>query len=230
MSRFPFRIERTRNRHSRAVCRDGTIIIRLGRNLSADLEKEHVETLLRRMSAMLEKDMKRQRIDPFRPLLEGEMSVVVTPNLGAQIRFTLTPGKRTSARRTLDGWTIAVGPTLRKKELHRLLWKTLAAAVFPLMEERVHALNAQTLRVRVREVRLRLASTQWGSCSPHGRITLNPALLCVPLDLLDYVIVHELSHRVHANHSGRFWRTVEGALPDYEEAYRALRTMRLPAL
>lgn len=230
MTPFPFRIERTRNRHSRAVCHEGTIVIRLARNLPASEERRHVDNLLKRMTVMMERDKRRETVDPFRPLLAGESSVVVTPCLGAQIRFTLVPGKRTSVRRSLDGWRITVAPGLRKAQLHRLLWKTLGTTALPLLEERVHAINAATLGVRVREVRLRFAKTQWGSCSPHGRITLNPALLCLPLDLLDYVIVHELAHRVHANHSARFWNTVESAMPGHDAAYRALRNRRLPAL
>lgn len=227
---FPFRIERTRNRHSRAVCRDGTIVIRLGKNLPVTQEKVHIENLLKRMTKMLERDAKKEHIDPFRPLLSGESSVAVTPCLGASIRFTLVPGKRTSSRRTLDGWSVTIGPALRKTQLHRLLWKLLGISMLPLVDEHVQMINARTLRVRIGHVRLRIAKTQWGSCSPTGVIMLNPALLFVPTPLLDYVIVHELAHRMHANHSARFWRTVESAMPEYEKAYRALRERRLPSI
>ncbi len=66
------RIERTRNRHSRAVLQNDTIVIRLARCLSVHEEQRHIESLVRRMVKMLEQDRGRMRIDPFFPLFDGQ--------------------------------------------------------------------------------------------------------------------------------------------------------------
>ncbi len=64
---------------------------------------------------------------------------------------------------------------------------------------------------------------RWGSCSVKNIIRMNWRLIMAPLRVLDYVIVHELSHIVHKNHSPRYWRYVGEAMPDYQQLRRQLR-------
>lgn len=66
-------------------------------------------------------------------------------------------------------------------------------------------------------IRLRKMSSRWGSCNTiSAKITLNTHLASYPLGCLEYVLVHELCHLHHANHSADFWRSVENAMPDYQ--------------
>ncbi len=228
--RLPHKIERTKNKHSRAVERNGTVIIRLARNLSGNEEQVHIQYLLKRMAAIVAKERARTVVDPFRPLLDGETSLTVTLASGASYVFELTAGKRTRSYRTTVGWRIAVGPRIRRAVLHRFLWKLLAQIELPRLTEMVHCINDETFGVAIGRVRIGYAATQWGSCSRHGDIMLNASLLFVPEPLLRYVIVHELAHRIVQNHSAGFWRQVERFLPAYDDARRQLRRFKLSAL
>jgi enoyl-CoA hydratase len=87
---------------------------------------------------------------------------------------------------------------------------------------RVQHLSA-THGIAVSAISVRAQRTRWGSCSPRGEISLNWRLVQVPEWVRDYVILHELAHRRHLNHSARFWQEVERLCPDYEAAEAWLR-------
>lgn len=73
---------------------------------------------------------------------------------------------------------------------------------------------------------VRLQRTRWGSCSAKGLISLNARLLFLPEEVAGYVLVHELAHTVHLNHSGAYWRFLERLLPGAGRLDRALREAR----
>lgn len=74
-------------------------------------------------------------------------------------------------------------------------------------------------------LRILAMQTQWGSCSPAGRITLNPHLVKAPRDCIDYVILHELCHIAEHNHSERFYRLMQQVMPQWEKVKQHLDGM-----
>jgi predicted metal-dependent hydrolase len=73
--------------------------------------------------------------------------------------------------------------------------------------------------------RLQFMTVQWGSCSPSGRITLNPLLVKVPRDCIDYVLLHELCHLLHHNHSPKFYQTLQRHMPNWRVVKKKLDSM-----
>lgn len=70
---------------------------------------------------------------------------------------------------------------------------------------------------------VRHQKTLWGSCTTEGNLSFNCLLMLAPEEIRDYVVVHELCHLRHLNHSKEFWRAVENALPDYKSRRRWLK-------
>ncbi|MFQ1859510.1 M48 family metallopeptidase [Aeromonas veronii] len=109
------------------------------------------------------------------------------------------------------------------RELLADWYKARAKEVFA---RRLNAMLDQAIWVTGRPaLRILTMQTQWGSCSPHGRITLNPHLVKAPRDCIDYVILHELCHIAEHNHSEHFYRLMSQVMPGWEKTKAKLDGM-----
>jgi len=77
---------------------------------------------------------------------------------------------------------------------------------------------------RVKRVQVRAQKTRWASCSARKTVSINQNALFLSPRLVRYILIHELCHTVHLNHSARFWALVAEHVPDYREIERELRT------
>lgn len=83
---------------------------------------------------------------------------------------------------------------------------------------------AELLAVEYEDYKLSNARTRWGTCNSNHILRFSWRLVMCPQEILDYVVVHELSHIGCMNHSKVFWKRVEQILPDYKERRKWLRT------
>jgi predicted metal-dependent hydrolase len=98
----------------------------------------------------------------------------------------------------------------------------------PLFEQRLHHF-APRLGVRWTQLTLSSAATRWGSAKSDGSIRLHWRLIHFRLEVIDYVVVHELSHLRVMDHSPHFWGTVGTVVPNYDALRSELRDLPIPS-
>ena len=90
-------------------------------------------------------------------------------------------------------------------------------------ERLLEFLSGSSFHRSIANIRINTARTRWGSCSSKGNISFSYRLVAFPKETIDAVIVHELAHLSHPNHSKKFWDLVYSILPDYEVRVKILK-------
>lgn len=130
-------------------------------------------------------------------------------------------GKRVRAERLPDCFLVQ-GSRLTKERIKAALedWYIYNARIR--FKNRC-AHYAPLIGVTYHDIRIKNQKSRWGSCSGQGNLNFNWKLIMAPEEVLDYLVVHELCHRKHMNHSKEFWALVASILPDYKKQERWLR-------
>ena len=105
---------------------------------------------------------------------------------------------------------------LNEEELKRNLKKFYFTSCKKIVGERIKIYQKQ-LKVKPKTIEIVESKTKWGSCSSDKKLTFNYRLAMAPIEVIDYVIIHELCHLLHMNHDRSFWRRVGSIMPDYKE-------------
>jgi predicted metal-dependent hydrolase len=79
------------------------------------------------------------------------------------------------------------------------------------------------LSITYGKVRIKSLKSKWGTCSKEGNLNFNLLLSALPINVIDYIIIHELFHLVEFNHSDHFWKLVEHAFPSYKDCRNWLK-------
>ncbi|MEZ2715604.1 M48 family peptidase [Niallia circulans] len=103
-----------------------------------------------------------------------------------------------------------------KKKMKKLLKRYYYQQSKSLVEERV-SFYQSNFKTKPRSIRITDSKTNWGTCDSNFQLTFNWRLAMAPIEVIDYVVVHEMCHMVHLNHDRSFWRLVGKIMPDYKE-------------
>jgi len=140
------------------------------------------------------------------------------PFLGEQNRLCYVAGGEYLRKENGD-FLLGADLSARAGDLFRTWYRARAREI---LEDRV-AHFALRMGLSCRSVRITDAKERWGSCNAAGGLNFAWRLVMAPPAVIDYVIVHELSHLVEMNHSRRFWGRVGRVLPDYAKRRKWLR-------
>ncbi len=108
------------------------------------------------------------------------------------------------------------------EKLHKIIdrfYLTSAKQTLPIMIEKW----SNIMSLKPTKIKFRKTRTQWGSCNSKNEIQLNTSLMKLPPHLIDYVIIHELSHIRHKHHQKSFWDEVEKFCPNFKEYKKELK-------
>ena len=104
---------------------------------------------------------------------------------------------------------------LTEEEMQERLKKHYISSLKKLIPERIKLYESQ-LGLKHKSFDINESKTQWGSCTSEKKLAFNYRLAMAPLEVIDYVVVHELCHLKHMNHDRSFWRLVGSIMPDYK--------------
>lgn len=151
---------------------------------------------------------------PRRDYCDGE----IWPYLGGLISLRIQTGEKISYK--LDGDNLIVtipsdgNDGHRKRIIQQVMASFFADSLYQYSLPHFKRYG-DILDVPVPQIKIRDQKTKWGACTPNS-ITLNLRLSMADPEIIQYVIAHEMAHKVHANHSSKFWDTVEHIMPDYQ--------------
>lgn len=195
------------------VERDGSLTVRAPRRATLNdiygFIQEKTDWILR----------SREKLKAIKPIpkkayVDGERFLF----LGQEYELRLVPPQRPALK--FDGrFTLSTSAQERGELAFTKWYKTQALTLFT---ERVnHYANLHGLIPK--EVKVNSAKTRWGSCTSAGTLNFTWRLVMAPLEVIDYVVLHELAHLKVKNHSPRFWKLVESLCPDFKHHRKWLR-------
>lgn len=226
-TRIAYRVRRSSRRRTVAVAVDPRIGVLV--TAPAGVPLSRLDTLVRRKARWITTRLRRLNgvgaALPPREFVSGESYLY----LGRHYRLKVIAAAKPGAARLVGGWlhvpvTKDVTGTARAAAVRRGLeawYRRHAARRLP---ERV-AHWAPRVGVAVPAVAFRVQRRRWASCDRHGTLRFNWQIIQAPMALIDYVVVHELVHLRHKDHSKAFWGLLGRALPDYERRRERLQRL-----
>jgi predicted metal-dependent hydrolase len=149
---------------------------------------------------------------PERRYISGETHLY----MGRQYRLQITIGQKNEVRHRGSFIEIITKEKTKAKELLKQWYREKAKDKFALIAEplieRFKKHNTEPKGLFMQEM-----PTRWGSCTPKGKIILNPELIKAPRHCIEYVIIHELCHLIHHDHTQKFVDLQTKEMPDWEK-------------
>jgi predicted metal-dependent hydrolase len=200
------RIIRTnRKTVSLIVNSQGELIVRAPLHVSDSFVKELVESKAAWIARKME-EVKTRRFLPEKQFVEGEPLLYIGrsyplffgDNLGINVEIS-------------DKLVVSCG----KDDVRDVLIHWYRQRALETITERCAHFSRST-GLRPSRIKISNAGKRWGSCSSRGNLNFAWRLVMAPLEVIDYVVVHELCHLREMNHSQQFWARVSSIMPDYE--------------
>ena len=189
-----------------------------------DLPPEKVEAVIRRKTPWILAKLKFNREVKYPHKQKEFVSGEAFQYLGRNYRLKVVRG--TCERLEMkDGRfivSIPCGTEEPEKIIRNLLVKWYVRRAEIKLRERSRR-HKEEIGVSYTGIRIKTLRQRWGSCAKDGSLVFNWKIILAPISIVDYVVVHELCHLIHHDHSHEFWRLMARMMPDYHERKEWLR-------
>lgn len=151
-------------------------------------------------------------LTPPRKFISGETHLY----LGRQYRLRIDPGDRNELKLYRGRMVVQTKSQMQVQNILSDWYRDKARFHF---ENMLDEIFPRFLRFNINkpELVIREMPTRWGSCTPSGKVILNPELVKAPKRCIEYVIIHELCHLIHHNHTASFYKVQEKMMPDWKK-------------
>lgn len=210
---FPVKIFLEKRKNCRVSISGKSIIMRFPKSLNKNDQKKYYYKFL---------DWVKTQLDNKPVLLAGPPSrnYFTQPELNVnqtifKIEVIKEERKSYAWKRTGSHIRISCPENIDQKKISAAVGLAVGDYFKPSLASRVNALNAQFFQKQITKITIRNNKWVWGSCSNRGNLSFSSRIFFAPQEVLDYLIIHELAHLIHQNHSMKYWRLVESCMPDY---------------
>ncbi len=180
------------------------------------LSAQQIDDLLKKKQSWIEKRIKDNATVLQKQYQDGELFSY----LGEKYELCLqTDGKKSV---DLIDKKLCVTGVETKKQIQKQLEIWYRKQALLVLQDRSWNF-APLVGVEPSALKVRFYKSRWGCCTNRGEVTYNWQLIYMPLDIIDYVVVHELCHILEPNHSKKFWSEVERVIPERKEKHRWLK-------
>ena len=224
-TKFKLKIFVENRKNCRVSIRKNTIIIRISSFLS---KKECEDQIIKLKSWAFSKI--RQNPDKFRSKPKKEYHNNDKLQIGNEeytLKIELKDKKGSSAQILGNTIQLFISDNLTREvkndHISSLISRCVGSKRMPILKQKINELNKKHFNCKLNNIYFKHNKSNWGSCSKSGNINISTRLLFAPDDVLEYVCIHELAHLQEHNHSKKFWRLVEKAMPDYKEKEQWLK-------
>ncbi len=195
------------------ISRNATLVVRAPMRTPIS----YIEKLVEEKFTWIEKKIQEFKKRPKavkKTFFEGEEFLY----LGKKYKLELTEGMKIELGENLE--LFFPRSFLWRARIRMLDWYKKQALIE--ISQRTKTIS-EKLNLKYSVLKISNAKTNWGSCGPKNSLNFNWRLIMAPEKIIDYVIIHELTHTIEKNHSYKFWNRVAGVMPEYREAREWLR-------
>ncbi|WP_287924885.1 SprT family zinc-dependent metalloprotease [Diaphorobacter sp.] len=189
------------------VERDGSVLVRAPESVPLERIKAIVEAKRKWIYKAQARWAVLNHQQPRHEFVSGETVYL----LGQPHRLDFRTGASRGVHQEGDVLVLRADDRPRAEELLKGYFRAEGLARIPALVQQ----HAQSMGLSPGFVRVQDLGHRWGSCSAKGNLNFNWKAMAAPIEVLRYLVVHELAHIRHKNHSSQFWRVVEAEMPDW---------------